>query len=71
MKKGDEGSRGKKMKKETGGGSKKGSGRWNCLKETEEGSMEGRGMKVAEEGKGKRKGRRKQKKTQRKMEGME
>ncbi len=32
MKEEDEGSRGKKMKKETGGGSKKGSGRWNCLK---------------------------------------
>ncbi len=50
MKEEDEGSRGKKMKKETDVGGKNGSGRWKCIKETEEGSIGGREMMEAEEG---------------------
>jgi hypothetical protein len=70
MKEEDEGSRGKKMKKETDVGGKNGSGRWKCIKETEEGSIGGREMMEAEEGRWKRKGRRKQRR-QRKTEGAE
>jgi hypothetical protein len=36
--------------KETDEGSKNGSGRWKCIKKTEEGSIGGRGKKEAEEG---------------------